>query len=285
VGHILESGENVAKGPLKKALPLVALAFGLLMVTACSDERPPGQASTPTPETRNTATAQTALGTAQVVRVLDGMTIEVAVDGQAFVVRYLGVDIPAAAAQEALAFNAFLVDGRTVELQRDVADVDSQGRLLRYVYVSGEMVNQALLTNGYAVVSSSAEGFIHQAEFLVAQESAKKTERGVWEPSRQAQAGHEEASPTATSDQSGNVQEFSGGTLPRPRDGAAAACDYSGTKEAVIKGNVDLVTGERTYHVPGGFFYDTIVVDERGGDAWLCTELEAIAQGWKRSKR
>jgi hypothetical protein len=48
---------------------------------------------------------------------------------------------------------------------------------------------------------------------------------------------------------------------------------------------VDLVTGERTYHIPGSFFYDTIVVDEREGDSWFCTELEAIAQGWKRSKR
>ena len=33
------------------------------------------------------------------------------------------------------------------------------------------------------------------------------------------------------------------------------------------------------------FFYDTIVVDEREGDGWFCTELEAIVQGWKRSNR
>lgn len=275
----------MADEPLRKAPLLAVLAFGLLMITACSDESPPGQAGTPTPEPRSTAPTQAALGTAQVVRVLDGMTIEVAVDGQTFIVRYLGVDIPAATAQEALAFNEFLVEGRTVELERDAVDTDPQGRWLRYVYVSGEMVNQALLTNGYAVVSPSAEGFLHQAEFLVAQESAKTTERGVWEPSRQAQAAHEEANPTATPGQSGSVQEFSGGTLPRPRNGAAVTCDYSGTKEAVIKGNVDLLTGERAYHVPGGFFYDTIVVDEREGDAWFCTELEAIAQEWKRSKR
>jgi micrococcal nuclease len=220
-----------------------------------------------------------------VVQVLDGMTIEVTMDGQTFIVRYLGVDIPPATAQEALAFNRFLVEGRTVELERDMVGTDPQGRLLRYVYVNGEMVNQALLTNGYAVVAPSSEEFAYQAEFLVAQESAKTTERGVWEPSRQANESHEAVTPTATPAQSEDVQEFSGGTLPRPRGDTAVACDYSGTKEAVIKGNVDLLTGERTYHVPGSFFYDTIVVDEREGDAWLCTELEAVAQGWKRSKR
>ena len=53
---------------------------------------------------------------------------------------------------------------------------------------------------------------------------------------------------------------------------------------AVIKGNIDTDTDEKVYHVPGGFFYRTTVVQKENGDRWFCTEQEALAAGWKKSK-
>jgi hypothetical protein len=79
------------------------------------------------------------------------------------------------------------------------------------------------------------------------------------------------------------VPPFGGGTLPST--GVGTACDYSGTSQPVIKGNVDERNGELAYHVPGGLFYESTSVDEAQGDRWFCLEMEAVASGFKRSKR
>ena len=178
---------------------------------------------------------------------------------------------------QALEYNRFLVDGRTVELERGSTETDLAGNLLRYVYVDGEMVNKALLTNGYATVSEFPSDFEYKMEFLVAEETAKASSRGVWAPP----AGRDRSLLDATATP---VPGFGGGTL-QAYVPSAGVCDYSGTSEAVIKGNVDSRTGERTYHVPDGLFYATTVVDEDQGDRWFCTEDEAIAAGWPPSKR
>ena len=83
------------------------------------------------------------------------------------------------------------------------------------------------------------------------------------------------------------MQQFSGGTLPAlpGDDDGSGVCDYTGTSEPVIKGNIDQNTGTRVYYVPGSLLYSTIQVDEALGDRWLCTEAEAIAGGWDRAKR
>jgi hypothetical protein len=51
----------------------------------------------------------------------------------------------------------------------------------------------------------------------------------------------------------------------------------------LIKGNISS-TGERIYHVPGGLYYNATVIDTAKGERWFCTEAEAVAAGWRRSK-
>ncbi len=78
------------------------------------------------------------------------------------------------------------------------------------------------------------------------------------------------------------------GRVERPRPASeppAAVCEYSGTANAVIKGNVTFGSGERIYHVPGGEFYSSTVIDARFGESWFCTEAEAARAGWRRSLR
>lgn len=50
-----------------------------------------------------------------------------------------------------------------------------------------------------------------------------------------------------------------------------------------IKGNISS-SGERIYHMPGQRFYDKTVISESAGERWFCTEDEAIAAGWRKSK-
>ena len=226
---------------------------------------------------------------ARVVNVVDGATIDVEIDGRVFRVRYLGIEIPDMAGPEsggpslrerALEFNRFHLQGQTVELETDVVEADAFGLLLRYVYVNGEMVNKALPTNGYATVAAIPPGFKHKTAFAVEEESAKRGRRGVWSPRAQ------ETGPDTQPPGPSTPEPFRGGTLPAPpgMTEVTAGCDYSGTYQPVIKGNVDAQTGDRIYHVPGGLYYSTIAVDESSGDRWFCTEQNAAAAGWKKSE-
>lgn len=51
-----------------------------------------------------------------------------------------------------------------------------------------------------------------------------------------------------------------------------------------IKGNISYYTGERIYHVPGQEYYFVTRIDPLKGERWFCSEHEAQAAGWRRSK-
>lgn len=63
--------------------------------------------------------------------------------------------------------------------------------------------------------------------------------------------------------------------VTQPAPVTTANCD--------IKGNVSISTGERIYHVPGGRYYNSTVINPRYGERWFCSEEEAINAGWRRS--
>jgi hypothetical protein len=51
-----------------------------------------------------------------------------------------------------------------------------------------------------------------------------------------------------------------------------------------IKSNICVNTGERIYHVPGQEYYDRTRIDTGKGERYFCSEAEARAAGWRRSK-
>ena len=73
------------------------------------------------------------------------------------------------------------------------------------------------------------------------------------------------------------------GTIGRCGICLAAANDAQ-SLQCRIKGNVS-AKGERIYHLPGGEFYDRTQINAAKGERWFCTEGEARAAGWRRSKR
>lgn len=50
-----------------------------------------------------------------------------------------------------------------------------------------------------------------------------------------------------------------------------------------IKGNIS--EHGRIYHVPGGKYYARTRIDEARGERWFCSEAEARAAGWRRSRK
>ena len=50
-----------------------------------------------------------------------------------------------------------------------------------------------------------------------------------------------------------------------------------------IKGNVN-TRGERIYHLPGQKYYNETRISASHGERWFCSEEEARAAGWRKSK-
>lgn len=57
----------------------------------------------------------------------------------------------------------------------------------------------------------------------------------------------------------------------------------SGNAGCNIKGNIS-AEGVRIYHVPGQRYYSVTIINEAKGERWFCSEAEAVAAGWRRSK-
>jgi micrococcal nuclease len=130
-----------------------------------------------------------------VVRVVDGDTIHVQVDGRREKVRYIGVDTPESVkpdtpvqcfAKKASAFNDRLVAGERVRLVRDAEARDRYGRLLAYVYRArdGLFVNAALVRRGYALTLTIPPNVAHADEFRRLAASAHRKGRGLWSSCR-----------------------------------------------------------------------------------------------------
>ena len=130
---------------------------------------------------------------AEVVRVVDGDTIIVELQGREERVRYIGIDAPESVrpsfpieewGREASAANADLVEGRSVVLERDVSDTDRFGRLLRYVWLRNDgewlLVNLELVRLGYANAGSFPPDVKYNDEMHAAEREARDADRGLW---------------------------------------------------------------------------------------------------------
>lgn len=51
-----------------------------------------------------------------------------------------------------------------------------------------------------------------------------------------------------------------------------------------IKGNISTRTGERIYHMPGQKYYFETRINWLRGERWFCSESDARAAGWRKSR-
>ena len=128
---------------------------------------------------------------ARVVRVVDGDTITVRLDGRVERVRYIGVDTPESKkpgtpvqcfALRASRENERLVRGERVRLVRDVRERDRFGRLLAYVYRArdGLFVNAALVRGGFARSLTVPPDVRFADRFVALAAEARRAHRGLW---------------------------------------------------------------------------------------------------------
>ena len=117
-------------------------------------------------------------------RVIDGDSIEVIIDNQLFQVRYIGIDAPETGMphyKEATEANKNLVEGKIVEMESDISNTDRYDRLLRYVYLPGEIfVNAKLVSLGLASANPYPPDTKYQDLLDAEQQTAKTAGLGMW---------------------------------------------------------------------------------------------------------
>lgn len=201
----------------------------------------------------------------EVVRVIDGDTIVVDRDTE---VRLIGVDAPESGEcffQESRDALAELIEGKNVELKKDVSGMDDFGRLLRYVFLPSDseyrddlFVNKYLLDEGYADVLPLSQDRIYRRLLTSGRNEAITKRKGMW---------------GACENQEEEAESF------YPLE----ANDLPTDPKCTIKGNISAHGLSKTYFFLGCSNYDKVKIDFSKGEQYFCTEQEAIDAGFVKS--
>lgn len=208
--------------------------------------------------------------TAQVTRVVDGDTVKVNLDGKEETVRLLLIDTPETVhpsksvqpfGPEASSFVKELLNGADIQLELDIGERDKYGRLLAYLYVDDQMVNEMLLEKGLARVAYVFEpNTKYVDEFYEIQKQAQQQEIGIWSIENYAtDQGFE--------DENVEVQKNTNEVSRETKEGCT------------IKGNINS-KGEKIFHTEESPSYKVTKPEEM-----FCSEAEAIEAGYRAVKR
>lgn len=172
------------------AATLICLAIGLGACTSGPEIEPTEDLTTlPAGETSSSTTQVTLPPSEEVERgtvdgVVDGDTLQAVVNGERVEIRLIGVNAPDADdcyGAEARTELSTLVTGQTVVLAADGPDVDSSGRLLRYVILESTppvLVNAELVSSG-AVIPTHTD-HAQREDFLSRGDRAYDSGKGLW---------------------------------------------------------------------------------------------------------
>ncbi len=137
---------------------------------------------------------------ATVTRVIDGDTLEVNMDGEKEEVRLLLVDTPETKhpsepvqpfGPEASDFVNEQLEGEEVRIVPGTEKYDKYNRLLAYVYIDGETIQEKLLRNGLARTAYLYNDLRLLDDFHEAQQIAQDQGIGVWSIEGYAHADHD----------------------------------------------------------------------------------------------
>jgi len=229
----------------------------------------------------------------KVVKVADGDTIDVDIDGKTERIRMIGINTPETVdprkpvecfGVEASNKAKELLSNKKVRLDADSTqdDRDKYNRLLRYVWrEDGLFYNLEIIKQGYAYEYTYDLPYKFQKDFKNAQSDAKTKKLGLWADNAcvQGTVGQNQTtvSPSPTS---GSSSQSAGQSSA---EAAPQAESKKSNSSCLIKGNISS-SGEKIYHVEGCGSYNKTVIDTDTGERWFCTEDEAVKAGWCKAK-
>lgn len=219
----------------------------------------------------------------KVLSVTDGDTIKVQLDnGLSEKVRLILVDTPETKhprlgvqpfGKEASAFTTKELTGKKVTLELDVEQRDRYGRLLAYVWVGNTLFNERLIEEGLARVAVFPPNTKYVDRFREVQKKAQASEIGIWSIENYAQDDGYNSDGTQEAPQPDSDSNSGGSYVNDPSDDQETNLGCKGK----IKGNAN----SKIYHVPGGSYYEGL----KDNVVWFCSEAEAEAAGYRKSKR
>lgn len=132
-----------------------------------------------------------------VVKVVDGDTLTIAMNGKNVTLRLIGLDTPETVdprktvqcfGKEASEKAKQLLSGSSVRIESDPSqgELDKYGRLLAYVYVpanskpEGILVNEYMIREGYGHEYTYNLPYKYQAQFKEAERLAREEKKGLW---------------------------------------------------------------------------------------------------------
>lgn len=171
----------------KKILSLVVILFALL-ATFAKEIYKPNEASYNDIES---SASDFASFEAEVVRTIDGDTVEIVFDGKKDTLRLTGIDAPEwgthvkaeCFGKEASVRMKELSEGKSIVVVLDgsQSDRDMYGRLLGYVYLKdGTFVNQRMIEEGYAKAYRFKTSYAYEERFKSAEAEARNQKLGIW---------------------------------------------------------------------------------------------------------
>lgn len=131
----------------------------------------------------------------KVIKVVDGDTMDVDINGTVERLRLIGIDTPETVdprkdvqcfGKEASDKSKELLEGKYVTLESDSSQSirDKYKRLLVYVFMSdGTNFNKYMIEEGYAYEYTYDSAYKYQSEFKEAQNNARNSNKGLWNPS------------------------------------------------------------------------------------------------------
>ncbi len=197
----------------------------------------------------------------KVERVIDGDTFELS---DKDVVRLTGIDAPEEGEcyyQESKDALKKLVEGKNVELRKDVTEADDFGRLLRYAIIPNKnpvgdnlLVDEYMVKNGFAEPRSNPRDRLYYNLLVQTREEAIKAKAGLWGKCDYAPGEHSQADSAPVN----------------------AKC--------TIKGNISEDEFGKTYFTQGCNNYGQVKIDPKRGEQYFCSEAEAIKAGYQKSR-
>lgn len=204
-----------------------------------------------------------------VTSVIDGDTIKIMYEGKEETVRYLLIDTPETnhpklgeqpLGKEATKENKRIIESGDVSIEFDVGDrFDDYGRMLAYIYVDGESVQEQMLKSGLARVAYVyPPNTRYVDDFENVEQQAKDAGIGIWEFENYS------------TNRGFNSDAY--GTAPVPNEKETE-------KKCAIKGNINR-SGNKIYHMPGSGSYEQTNPEE-----WFCSEQEAREAGFRSASQ
>ncbi len=163
---------------------LVGLIISLIIISL-------GWLSSRYPQTAGKVIGIPPSGTYKVLKIEDGDTITVDMNGHSETVRFIGVDTPETQdprkpvqcfGHAAADFTRQLISNQPVRLEADPlsSNRDRYNRLLRYIYLpDGRLVEAEIIKEGFGFAYTSFP-FTKADEFLDYQKTAREQNRGLW---------------------------------------------------------------------------------------------------------